>query len=284
MYWKWIVPRDRKRKVVGYYDKANALRVKDFFKGEVIDTLNKSINIIYYCNPKILGDILPNEFGLVIVSKKLLNILLKICKNDIQPIKANIFIKDIIVAEYYALNLLHLEDLIIDDEELLKNGTFFKSDNLFGHELIYDRVYKDNIIMSEKLKDCIENEQLNGFEVEALRTITIITGNYGGMITYIYPDNGEEGGATISYPIEIDPKYYKKVSVIFHWNDNIHPSKQLFLFKKYFKEFVKLSDSDLIDLVRCRQRIEFGELYISPAEELAKKAKELGFEIELRDI
>ena len=63
-------------------------------------------NIIFECEEKYLFDVLPNSGSLLVVSRKVLDILKRFCPEDFQVFEANVYAKDKKINGYYLLNLL----------------------------------------------------------------------------------------------------------------------------------------------------------------------------------
>lgn len=68
--------------------------------------------IVFECLEKYLNDVLPNSGLLLIVSKKIVDILEGICPQDIQVFEANVYIGEKKIPNYFLLNIVNSVEVL----------------------------------------------------------------------------------------------------------------------------------------------------------------------------
>jgi hypothetical protein len=124
---------------------------------------------------KILVRCLPNSGQLIIVSKKVLDIMQDVCPKDIQVFDANVFVGEKSIPEYYLINIVN--DVKVINKEASDFTTIkgtdailsfekivYKSDDLGQFNFVRNADYRSHILASDYIKDRFEKENIKGVQ------------------------------------------------------------------------------------------------------------------------
>ncbi|MFJ2047232.1 imm11 family protein [Paenibacillus taichungensis] len=132
--------------------------------------------MVFECLEESLTDVLPNSGLLLIVSKKVVGILQKICPEDIQIFEANVYIGEKKIPDYYLLNIVSTIEVIdkTESEFTAIKGTdsilnfkkiVYKFDGLpNNHHLVRNLDYKSHVLISDDLKEVFERNNTKGVQ------------------------------------------------------------------------------------------------------------------------
>ncbi len=181
MLWLWAIPNTYPNKRIGTIVKNSGTDRFEFLKGTIMDdSIVESPRINFKCDEKYLLDVLPSNGGLLIVSEKVLQILKKLCPEDIQEFKANVFAKEKFIDGYFLLNITNTVDVF--DSEKCEFSKYmgaitaikkiaYKTDSLSEHDIARNAEFKSHVLVSDRLKDIFEKEKIKGVE---FRDATIV--------------------------------------------------------------------------------------------------------------
>ncbi len=184
MIWIWRVPEKWADKRIGNCVKNTGTDRFEFQKAIILNEENTTCpNIIFECEEKYLFDVLPNSGSLLVVSRKVLDILKCFCPEDFQVFEANVYAKDKKITGYYLLNLL-VSLNVVDKEnsafKTMKNSNailkfdkiVYNVENILDFDIIRNSDYLSHVLVSTRLKEAFEKEKIKGVE---FRDATIVT-------------------------------------------------------------------------------------------------------------
>lgn len=176
MIWIWRIPNEWSNKRIGTVLKNTGTDRFEFLKGKTLDE-NSTVcpNIVFDCKEEFLFDVLPNNGALLIVSKRVLDIMEDLCKCDYQVFEANVFVGKNKVNGYYLLNILNLVEILDKARSVfttIKNSNailkfkkiVYKEEDLVNHSIARNADYLQHVVVSEELKEVFEKEKIKGVE------------------------------------------------------------------------------------------------------------------------
>lgn len=174
MIWIWRIPNEWSNKMIGKVLKNTGTDRFEFLKGKTLNE-NTTIcpNIVFDCEKEFLFDVLPNDGALLIVSKRVLDIMDKLCKYDYQVFEANVFVGKNKVNGYYLLNILNLVEILDKERSVftkIKNSNailkfeklVYKKENLINHNIARNSDYLQHVVVSQQLKEIFDKENIKG--------------------------------------------------------------------------------------------------------------------------
>ncbi|MCB2343288.1 imm11 family protein [Clostridium estertheticum] len=176
MIYKWEIPNIWPNKRIGMIIKGTGTDRFEFRKCELLSEDNTICpNIVFECREKFLFDVLPNSGLLLIVSKRVLDIMNNFCEGDFQQFKANIFVGEKEIEGYYLLNILNKIEIldkeksifttILDTDAILNlKKAVYKYEDLLGRHIVRNADCLSHILVTEKLKEIFEKEKIKGVE------------------------------------------------------------------------------------------------------------------------
>ncbi|MEK4364028.1 DUF1629 domain-containing protein [Paenibacillus sp. FSL M8-0212] len=176
MLWIWSVPEKFPNKRIGEYVKGSGTDRFVFREGRELTGQIVSPKIVFECLEESLTDVLPNSGLLLIVSKKVVEILQEICPEDIQIFEANVYIGEKKIPDYYLLNIVSTIEVIdkTESEFTTIKGTdsilnfkkiVYKFDGLpNNHHLVRNQDYKSHVLISDDLKEVFERNNIKGVQ------------------------------------------------------------------------------------------------------------------------
>ncbi|GGO00195.1 imm11 family protein [Saccharibacillus kuerlensis] len=176
MLWIWSVPEKFPNKKMGEYVKGSGTDRFVFREGRELTEQVIPPKIVFECLEKHLNDVLPNSGLLLIVSKKVIEILEGICPQDIQVFKANVYVGEKRIPHYYLLNIVNAVEVVDKDksEYTTIKGTeailnFKKIVYKFGvlpnnHHIVRNLDYKSHVLVSDDLRDVFERHSIKGVQ------------------------------------------------------------------------------------------------------------------------
>ena len=176
MLWIWSVPEDFQNKRIGEYVIDSGTDRFIFREGRELTEQIVSPKIVFECLEKHLNDVLPNSGLLLIVSKKIVDILAKICPHDIQVFEANVYVGEKKIPDYYHLNIINAIEVLDKNktEYTTIKGTdailnlkkiVYKSDSLpNNHHIVRNLDYKSHVLVSDVLKEVFECNNIKGVQ------------------------------------------------------------------------------------------------------------------------
>ncbi|WP_405170647.1 DUF1629 domain-containing protein [Paenibacillus sp. FSL H8-0280] len=176
MLWIWSVPENFPNKRIGEYVKGSGTDRFVFREGRELTGQIVSPKIVFECLEESLTDVLPNSGLLLIVSKKVVEILQEICPEDIQIFEANVYIGEKKIPDYYLLNIVSTIEVIdkTESEFTTIKGTdsilnfkkiVYKFDGLpNNHHLVRNLDYKSHVLISDDLKEVFERNNIKGVQ------------------------------------------------------------------------------------------------------------------------
>ncbi|WP_291581513.1 imm11 family protein [Clostridium sp. UBA6640] len=176
MIWIWSIPDEWPNKRIGIALKNTGTDRFEFLEGKILDE-NTTVcpNVVFDCEEKFLSDVLPNSGSLLIVSRRVLNIIENLCKCDYQVFEANIFVGKNKVNGYYLLNILNPIEILDKSKSVfvtMKNSNaifkfrkiVYKEDDLINHSIARNADYVPHVLVSQELKEIFEKEKIKGVE------------------------------------------------------------------------------------------------------------------------
>ena len=176
MIWIWRTPNKWANKRIGTVVKNTGTDRFEFLKGKTLDEKTTVCpNVVFDCEEEFLSDVLPNNGALLIVSRRVLDIMNNLCKCDYQVFEANVFVGKNKVNGYYLLNILNLVEIINKAGSVfttIKNSNTilkfekltYKEENLINHSIARNADYLQHVVVSEELKEIFEKESIKGVE------------------------------------------------------------------------------------------------------------------------
>lgn len=176
MLWIWSVPEDFPNKRIGEYVKGSGTDRFMFREGRELTEQIVPPKIVFECLEKHLNDVLPNSGLLLIVSKKIVEILAEICPQDIQVFEANVYIGENKIPNYYLLNIVNAVEVVdkSKSEYTTIKGTdailnfkkiVYKFDVLpNNHHIVRNLDYKSHVLVSDVLKEVFERNNIKGVQ------------------------------------------------------------------------------------------------------------------------
>lgn len=176
MLWIWSVPENFPNKRIGEYVKGCGTDRFIFREGRKLTEQIVSPKIVFECSEEHLNDVLPNSGLLLIVSKKIVDILEQICPHDIQVFEANVYIGEKKIPNFYLLNIVNAVEILDKgkSEYTTIKGTdailnfkkiVYKFDGLpNNHYIVRNLDYKSHVIVSDVLKEVFERNNIKGVQ------------------------------------------------------------------------------------------------------------------------
>lgn len=176
MLWVWSIPEDFPNKRIGEYVKGSGTDRFVFREGRGLTEQIVPPKIVFECSEKDLNDVLPNSGLLLIVSKKVIDILTGICPQDIQVFEANVYIGEKKISNYYLLNIVNAVEVLdkSKSEYTTIKGTnailkfkkiVYKFDVLpNNHHIVRNLDYKSHVIVSDVIKEVFERNNIKGVQ------------------------------------------------------------------------------------------------------------------------
>ncbi|MCM3667232.1 hypothetical protein M3204_22810 [Mesobacillus subterraneus] len=175
MIWIWAIPNTYPNKRIGEYIQDSGTDRFVFRQGKVISEDVIYPKIVFEYSEKYLSDVLPNNGQLIIVSKKVLEIMEDVCPQDIQVFDANVFVGEKRISNYYLINIVNAVEAINKeaseftsikgtDAILNFNKIVYKTDDLGKYNLVRNADYRSHILVSDYIKDRFEKENIKGVQ------------------------------------------------------------------------------------------------------------------------
>jgi hypothetical protein len=176
LLWIWSVPENFPNKRIGEYVKDSGTDRFIFREGRELTEQIVPPKIMFECSEKYLNDVLPNSGQLLIVSKKILDILEEICPQDIQVFEANVYIGEKKIPNYYLLNVVNAVDVL--DKGKSEYSTIKGTDAILNfkkivykfeglpnnHHIVRNLDYKSHVLVSDVLKEIFERNNIIGVQ------------------------------------------------------------------------------------------------------------------------
>ena len=176
MIWIWRIPNKWPNKRIGIVLKNTGTDRFEFLEGKILDE-NTTVcpNVVFDCEEKFLSDVLPNNGALLIVSRRVLNIIENLCKCDYQVFEANVFVGKNKVNGYYLLNILNSIEILDKSKSVfttIKNSNailkfekiVYKEEDLINLSIARNADYLQHVVVSQELKEVFEKEKIKGVE------------------------------------------------------------------------------------------------------------------------
>nr|WP_154985931.1 DUF1629 domain-containing protein [Paenibacillus xylanexedens] len=176
MLWIWSVPENFPNKKIGEYIKGSGTDRFVFREGRELTEQIDPPKIAFECSEESLNDVLPNSGSLLIVSKKVIEILQRMCSKDIQIFEANVYIGEKKIPEYYLLNIISAVEVI--DKTQSEYTTIKGTDAILNfkkivykfeilpnnYHLVRNLDYKSHVLVSDDLKEEFERNNIKGVQ------------------------------------------------------------------------------------------------------------------------
>ena len=176
MLWMWSVPENFPNKKIGQFVKGNGTDRFVFREGRELTEPIECPKIVFECSGDSLNDVLPNSGSLLVVSKKVIDILHRICSKDVQVFEANVYIGEKKIPEYYLLNIVSAVKVI--DKTKSEYSTIKGTDAILSfnkivydveilpnnHHLVRNEDYKSHVLVSDHLKKEFERHNIKGVQ------------------------------------------------------------------------------------------------------------------------
>jgi hypothetical protein len=106
MIWTWSTPDKYPNKRMGNYVRNSGTDRFVFREGKVITKEIIAPKIVFECSEKYLYDVLPNSGQLIVVLKKVVEIMEELCKHDIQVFNANVYVGKKKIPNYFLIRIV----------------------------------------------------------------------------------------------------------------------------------------------------------------------------------
>ncbi len=148
----------------------------EFQKAILLDAAStKCPDIVFECDKKYLSDVLPNSGSMLVVSRKVIDILESFCSKDFQVFEANVYVKEKKISGYYLLNLTSSLQVIDKEKSLfrtMKNSTailkfdkiVYSVEDITNNDIVRNSDYLSHVLVSKRLKEVFEKEKIKGVE------------------------------------------------------------------------------------------------------------------------
>jgi len=174
-----MIPRNWANKRIGIVDDKMRTRYLEFQRGIKMDE-DKIVSpvINFKCDKKYMYDVLPNNGGIPVVSKKVLELLLEKYADDFQYFKADIKNEGNDVSGYYILNVINKLNVI--DMEKSKYSTYafmglqdrvsnieyiaYKWKDLGRYGLARNADYMRDVLVDDKVKELFIKNNIKGVD------------------------------------------------------------------------------------------------------------------------
>ncbi|QHE54032.1 imm11 family protein [Pontibacillus sp. HMF3514] len=176
MLWIWSVPDNFPNNKIGEYVKESGTDRFIFREGRLLTENINPPKVVFECSEDELTDVLPNSGHLILVSRKVLEILEKECPQDIQAFNANIYIGDKKIPNYCLINVVNSLGVVNKEESeftsikgtnaILKfDKIIYRFNNLPNkHHIVRNADYKSHVIVSDNIKDAFKKNGVHGVE------------------------------------------------------------------------------------------------------------------------
>jgi hypothetical protein len=176
MIWIWRIPNKWSDNRIGRVLKNTGTDRFEFLKGKTLDENTTSCSkVVFDCEEEFFSDVLPNNGALLIVSRRVLDIMDNLCKYDYQVFEANVFVAKNKVNGYYLLNILNLVEIldktrsvfttINNSNSILKfEKLVYKEEDLINHSIARNADYLQHVVVSQELKEIFKKENIKGIE------------------------------------------------------------------------------------------------------------------------
>ncbi|WP_046229087.1 imm11 family protein [Paenibacillus algorifonticola] len=173
MIWIWSIPENWANKRIGEYVENSGADRFIFREARKITEDIIVPKVIFECAEKYLYDVLPNSGSLIIVSENVVEIMEKICPNDIEIFDANVYVGDKKILNYFLINILHAVDILNKDESKYSTikGTnailgfdkiVYNHNDIPNHHIVRNADYRSHVLVSDELKEAFEQSKIKG--------------------------------------------------------------------------------------------------------------------------
>lgn len=175
MIYLWRIPNEYPESLIGEYDKERSPDRFLYFQGKRIGNSKDAPTFTFEGEPAVLGkyDVLPNSAMVPLVSERVAQILARVCRNDVELIKASVYAGRGILSGFRLVNVLprvtsvdHCGSSYVcipGTKQIMKfNRLKLKPDAMGVHHVARESEFNSLILVSQTLKQVFDSEQVTG--------------------------------------------------------------------------------------------------------------------------